>query len=580
METIIIYNISDLIPYAESLKAEPLLAVDTETTGLNPHIHKIRLIQLAWKDKILIIDCFSFLPEGYTIIKEILESKSLKIFQNAKFDLQFFMAMNILPPNIFDTMIAAQILAPLGGPKKFNLGELSRYYLNEEMDKELQKSDWSRHLTEDQIRYAGKDAAVLLKLYKVLTGQIYEKGLMDIARIEFSCIFSVTQMEYYGILLDIDSWKHLTEQMEEEKIAAIAQLNQFTDSPAYTQMTLWGDEEIVNNNFDSNTYLLSLLHKHQIDVENTSKSTLAPYRDNPLVMAVSRYRSASKLLSAFLHPMEQMVNPKTGRIHPRYGQISAYSGRMSCYSPNIQQIPRSQEFRRCFMAPEGRKLLIADYSQIELRVMAQITEDRRMLEAYKNGEDLHRLTASFMLNKPVEEVDKEERQYAKAVNFGLIYAMGASGLCQYALQSYGVEMTLEQAERFRKLFFEAYPGVKHWHNELLKNHQEMTQGQTLSGRKFLLPQWYGLPAFSNTPVQGTAADILKKALGDLAYQLKGTDAYIIATVHDEILMECPEEKVDYYAEMLKNTMIQASDSILTNVPAEVEVSIGNTWAEK
>ncbi|HIU76169.1 MAG TPA: bifunctional 3'-5' exonuclease/DNA polymerase [Candidatus Pelethocola excrementipullorum] len=578
MGTIIIKSESEFSLYVDDIKQQRILAVDTETTGLDPHHHKIRLVQLAWKEMILIIDCFSFLPKGHDLLKAVLETPSIKILQNAKFDLQFFMAIGMLPPNIFDTMLAAQILAPLGGPKRFNLGELARYYLNDDVDKTLQKSDWSKKLTDEQLIYAGKDVEVLLRLYKVLTELIYERKLTDIAAIEFRCVFSVAQMEYYGIKLDTESWTELTKRIEDEKKETIDQLNTFTDTPTYTQMTLWGEEEIINNNFDSNSYVLSLLHKHDIPVENTSKYELSPYRKHPLVIALTRYRTASKMLSSFLRPMTQMLSPDTHRLHPKYGQISAVSGRMSCYSPNIQQIPRSLAYRKCFVAPEGRMLLIADYSQIELRVVAQITQDKRMLEAYRNGEDLHSLTASFMLNKPVQEINKEERQYAKAVNFGLIYAMGSAGLCQYALQSYGVELSLEQAEKFRKLFFEAYPGVRRWHNQL--NHQQSIRGQTISGRKFMFPQGYGLPMLSNTPVQGTAADILKKALGDLAYKLRGTDAYIIATVHDEILMECPGKDADYYARMLKDTMENASNSILRSVPMEVEVSIGQSWSEK
>ena len=578
MDTIIIKTKSVFSLYVESIKQQRILAVDTETTGLDPHHDKIRLVQLAWKENILIIDCFSFLPKGLDLLKEVLETPSVKVLQNAKFDIQFFMAIGILPLNIFDTMLAAQILAPLGGPKRFNLAELTRYYLKEEVDKALQKSDWSKDLTDEQLMYAGKDVEVLLRIYEVLTKQIYERKLTDIAAIEFRCVFSIAQMEYYGIKLDLKSWTELTKKIENEKKDAISQLNAFTDSPTYTQMTLWGGEEIVNNNFESNPYVLSLLHKYNIPVDNTSKSALSPYRLHPLVIALTRYRTASKMLSSFLHPMRQMIHPDTGRIHPKYGQISAISGRMSCYSPNIQQIPRSLEYRKCFIAPEGRKLLIADYSQIELRVMAQITQDKRMLDAYKNGEDLHSLTASFLLNKSVQEINKEERQYAKAVNFGLIYAMGSAGLCQYALQSYGVEMSLKQAEKFRKLFFEAYPGVRRWHNQL--NHQQSTRGQTISGRKFMFPQGYGLPILSNTPVQGTAADILKKALGDLACKLKGLDTYIVATVHDEIIVECPEKDASYFAKMLKDTMEEASNTILRSVPMEVEVSIGQSWSEK
>jgi len=246
-------------------------------------------------------------------------------------------------------------------------------------------------------------------------------------------------------------------------------------------------------------------------------------------------------------------------------------------SPNIQQIPRSAKFRACFIAPLGRKLIIADYSQIELRVAAEITHDPRMTAAYHNGDDLHRLTASLMLGKDMDSVAPQERQAAKAVNFGLIFAMGAAGLKGYAEQSYGVEMTLEQAEQFRNSFFKAYTGMDKWHRALKKN--PPTEGRTLAGRRFAFSKNAGLAIFSNSPVQGTAADITKKALGMLVNRLKGTDTHIIGVIHDEILLESPDETADEAAEILKSTMEAAGNSILKSVPCEAEVSIAQNWAD-
>ncbi len=323
---------------------------------------------------------------------------------------------------------------------------------------------------------------------------------------------------------------------------------------------------------------LRTLREHGLEVKNTSKAALAAHRSHPLVAAVSRYRSAAKLLSSYLLPIPKMLRPDTGRLHPQYAQIAAWTGRMSCYAPNIQQIPRDEAFRSCFAAPEGRRLLIADYPQIELRVAAQITRDRRMLEAYRRGLDLHGLTASLILGTPPEAISPQERQYAKAGNFGLIYAMGADGLRLSARQSYGVEMTREQAERFRRLFFEAYPAVRRWHAMLDSRRQP--QGRTLAGRKYAFPAWYGLPAHSNAPVQGTAADILKKALGTLALSLSGSDAFPVAAIHDEVIVECPKERVGYYGAILKNAMEQAAAAILPDVPTAVEVRAARRWSEK
>jgi len=298
--------------------------------------------------------------------------------------------------------------------------------------------------------------------------------------------------------------------------------------------------------------------------------------NHPLVKTISAYRKTAKSLSSFLYPIPGMIHPKTGRLHPHYAQNGAWSGRMSCWNPNIQQIPRSAKFRACFIAPPGRKLIIADYSQIELRVAAEITRDPRMTEAYRKGDDLHRLTASLMLNKDMNMVAPQERQAAKAVNFGLIYSMGAAGLKQYAAQSYGTEMTLEQAEEFRNRFFKAYTGIAKWHRTL-KN-EPPKESRTLAGRKFTFSENSGLAILSNTPVQGTAADIAKKALGLLVNRLKNTNTHIMGVIHDEIIVESSDEKADEAAEILKTTMEEAGNSILKYVPCQAEVSISQNWS--
>ena len=201
-----------------------------------------------------------------------------------------------------------------------------------------------------------------------------------------------------------------------------------------------------------------------------------------------------------------------------------------------------------------------------------------MIDAYARGLDLHSLTASLILGKTMESISGQERQYAKAVNFGLIYAMGAEGLRLSAQQSYGVAMTHEQAADFRRLFFEAYPAIRDWHTALAR--RRSPEGRTLTGRRYSFPKWYGLPAHSNAPVQGTAADILKRALGGLAVKLAGTDAFIAAAIHDEIIMECPQEEAEYYGAVLKREMEEAADSILPDVPTKVEVRIAGNWSEK
>ena len=517
----------------------------------------------------------TFLPEGMDVIKDILESHAVKVFQNAKFDLQFFFGLNIYPVPIFDTMLAGELLRSSGGASRVNLAVLAKHYLDIEITKDEQKSDWSGVLSESQLIYAARDAEILLKLREAMVGEIYKNQLSEIALIEFSCVHAMAQIEYAGISIDLPRWEKLLSNTEAERDKALDALYTYTERPA-AQLNLWGEEIVEDHNFDSNPFVLKLLKANGINTKSTSKNDLAPYMKNPLVKTLTDYRKSAKLLSSFLHPIPKMLNHKTERLHPHYAQIGAWNGRMSCWNPNIQQIPRSLDFSSCFIAPSGKKLIIADYSQIELRVAAEITRDNRMMAAYKSGDDLHTLTASLMLGKPFGDIQKQERQAAKAVNFGLIYAMGAAGLKQYALQSYGANMTLEQAEDFKTRFFKAYTGINAWHRDLRK--LSPTEGRTHTGRKFTFSPDSGLSGLCNTPVQGTAADIVKKALGMLSERVRGTEIRIIAVVHDEILLESSDDIADDAAALLKLTMEEAGNSVLKHVPCQADVVISQNWA--
>lgn len=562
-----------------ALAAAKVVAVDIETTGLDPHRDRVRLIQLATPGMpVLVIDCFAFLPQGAESLRAALAGAGVKVFHNAKFDLQFLLALGIEVAHVFDTMLAAQLLRTSGGPERANLAAVCRHYLQEDINKEEQRSDWSATLTGEQLAYAAKDAEVLLRLREAMIPLIYANGLSAVAKAEFSCVLAIAHMEYHGIYLDLTRWQALLERTEVLRDQALEKLYAFSGRPNY-QLTLWGEEVTTgDSNFDSNAYVLRLLKENGIVVPSTSKQHLSLFMRHPLVQALSDYRKHAKALSSFLYPIPSMVHPMTGRVHPRYGQIGAWSGRMSCGGPNIQQIPRDAAFRHCFRAEEGNALVIADYSQIELRVAAQIAGDGRMAEAYRIGEDIHRLTASLISDIPMESVTKAQRQAAKAVNFGLIYGMGAAGLQQYAQLSYGVEMPLAQAERFRDRFFRAYPGIAAWHQRI--RDARPTEQRSLMGRRFTFKRDSGLSGLYNTPVQGTAADIAKAALGMLAQRLHGTHVRIIATVHDEILLESRADHANEVAALLKETMEQAGNTVLAGIPCIADAVVTDSWDGK
>jgi DNA polymerase-1 len=240
-------------------------------------------------------------------------------------------------------------------------------------------------------------------------------------------------------------------------------------------------------------------------------------------------------------------------------------------------MPRTAAFRRCFIAPPGSRLVIADYSQIELRVMAELSGDPRMLAAYQAGEDLHRLTAALLLDKAMDHVTRAERQAAKAVNFGLIYAMGVEGLRGYAQHSYGVTLTPEEARSFRERFFAAYGGVAEWQQQI-REALPLTESRTLSGRRRQWTEPPGIAARYNTPVQGGAADIIKRALGLLPQALQGTGAVIVGTIHDEILVEVSEDRAPEVASILKMTMEQVGQAYLARVPVVADARMASSWA--
>ncbi len=575
----VIHSAAEMQEWAAGLSAAKVMAVDIETTGLDPHSHRARLIQLVVPGMpVLVIDCFSFLPQGLELLRAALTGDGVKVFHNAKFDLQFLLALGIRVTHVFDTMLAAQILRSSGGPERANLAAVCKHYLNETVDKNEQKSDWSAALTAAQLAYAAKDALILLRLREAMIPIIYQNGLDTIAKTEFSCVLAIAQMEFNGVYLDGPRWQALTHDTEIQRDQALERLYVYSGHPSH-QLTLWGEEiSLDDGNFESNAYVLKLLKSNGIDVSSTSKQHLAPYSSHPLIRALSDYRKHQKALSMFLYSMPEMVHPITHRLHPRYGQIGAWSGRMSCGGPNIQQIPRSAAFRQCFRAEEGNALVIADYSQIELRVAAQIAGDQRMAKAYRAGEDIHRLTASLVSDVPMDAVTKAQRQAAKAVNFGLIYGMGAAGLQQYAQLSYGVDMTLPQAEQFRSRFFGAYTGIAAWHKRL--RDAPPTEERSLMGRRFTFGGNPGLSGLANTPVQGTAADIAKAALGELAQQLNGAKTRIIATVHDEILLEAPADQAPTMAAVLKETMERAGNAVLGNIPCVADAVIAAAWDGK
>jgi DNA polymerase-1 len=296
--------------------------------------------------------------------------------------------------------------------------------------------------------------------------------------------------------------------------------------------------------------------------------------DHPLASLLRDYRAAKKLATTYGAGWLK-GGYCDGRVYANWWQLGAGSGRMACSNPNLQNLPRDQQYRQCFAAPPGRVLVKADYSQIELRIAAKIANETNMIEAYRRGDDLHVLTARQVVGN--NEISKADRQLAKAVNFGLLYGMGARGFRVYARTKYGVELTEEQAQQYRSAFFKAYPGLAAWHRKVGRTEKRPIETRTLAGRRVLNVS--GFNEKLNTPVQGTGADGLKRALG-LLWERRGKcpGAAPVLVVHDEIVIECDQSQADDAAVWLKQAMLDGMTSLIDPVPVEVEVSIARTWA--
>ncbi len=449
-----------------------------------------------------------------------------------------------------------------------NLKDVALRELEFELDKEQQTADWGGELTPEMLGYAARDSEVLLPLTEVFEGKAEASDLTQVMEIEHRALPAIVWMGNAGVPFDTEGWREHLERVEKDKDRLGLALKEMAPKHPEGKEWNWGSWQQVLQAFG----LLG------VKLPDTKEETISRC-EHPLAAALLSYKKVSKLTSTYGLSLLEKVE-EDGRIYASWRQIGAATGRMACSSPNLQNLP--PEVRKHVRATEGRVLVKADYSQIELRIAAKISGDERMLEAYQRGEDLHSITAQGITGK--EEITKEERKLAKAVNFGLLYGQGAEGLRNYARGSYGVEMGLEDAQRYRKRFFQTYPGIKAWHeHEWHELKHGNTETRTLTGRRRT-----GIRSFNervNSPVQGTGADGIKLALALLHKRRdEFPSAVPILAVHDEIVVECDEEQAEEVQVWLEGAMKDGMEEVLNrpeaegpSVPVEVEAEIGESW---
>ena len=607
------------------------LCCDFETTGLDARVHEPRLLQLCStkedeEDRVVyVIDLFKC--ENIDGLKALIESRSMLLFHNANFDLQFFLKLGIdYKKKIFDTFIAERCLRAGFKEKKVSpktekvfFGDVScslkavvERRLEIEISKEQQVSDWSQlELTLEQVEYAAKDVDILPKIAALQLQELAAENLLEVYGLESQVIRPVALMCHYGFNVDVSKVKLLQAEKKKELDVATRVFCESLDSrlPDDKKLPKLPDGSIAIGknpkkefNPGSNQQCIKCFNAIGTDLPldaRTGKQTLSQVAlsefdsDDP---TLNLLRKRTKLETALAH-VEKIIdniNPVSGHMHSGYNSYGANSGRFTSsgakrvtgkkkkeqWGINIQQVPRDKEFRECFVPSPGYKFVIADYSQIELRLAAELIGIPQMIQAFQEGADLHSLTASLIYNVEIESVEKSQRQMGKTLNFALLYGMGFKKYKTYAASS-GNIITMSEAKVAHAGFHRAYPRLREWHRERNAMVQDgWTYVRTPIGRRRLLSyDDAAMTTCANTLIQGAGADILKLAIARLG-KFVSDKFRPIATVHDELVFEVIEGEEEHYKSVLETQMKEAAETVLSEVPVKCDANVGVSWAEK
>lgn len=581
------------------LEAAELFAFDTETTSLDymqaeivgvsfatapgkaayvplAHDHEEAPEQL---DRQSVLERLRPLLEG---------DKRNLVGQHIKYDINVLRNHGIELVNVaHDTMLESYVLDSTA--TRHDMDSLARKYLDVSTVKfEDIAGKGKKQLTFNQIavdvasHYAAEDADITLRLHRALWPKL--SAIEPLKRlyetIELPALQVLSRMEYTGVRIDAD----MLDKQGQKIAATIDEVRQAAFDDAGKEFNLGSPKQIGEIFFEEKQF--PIMRKTPKGQPSTAEDVLEQLAiDYPLPRLILQHRGLTKLMSTYIEKLPQQVNPGTLRVHTSYNQAVASTGRLSSTDPNLQNIPvRTEEGRRireAFVAEKGYRLLAADYSQIELRIMAHLSADEGLVKAFEDGLDVHRATAAEVFGVPLEAVEDDQRRSAKAINFGLIYGMSAFGLAKQ------LSIPRGEAQQYIDLYFERYPGVRHYMDETRALAKEQGYVETVFGRRLYLPDInarnaqlrnYAERTAINAPMQGTAADIIKRAMIDVDAWLRAEqeDARIIMQVHDELVLEVKAGELERIGEQVQQRMIAAAS---LKVPLEVDVGVGNSWEE-
>ncbi len=586
---------ADLERLIKKLKQQAEFALDTETDGLNPFKDNLIGISLAWRAGEAYYVPLNVLKRHKELkdkLKKILGAEKIKkVGHNIKFDLEVLQRAGFeLKGIIFDTMVASYLLNP--GSRQHKLDTIVFNEFGYEMTpieeligpkgkKQLNMAEIDLELVAD---YAAEDADYTWRLYEVLKKRLVKNQLVDLMdKIEVPLIKVLAKMESYGVLIDRNFLERMSRELDkkikslEEKIYKLAGVKFNVRSPLQLK-------EVLFNKLNISTAGLA---KTKTGI-STAAAELEKLRGrHKIIDLIEDHRELSKLKSTYTDALPELINPLTGRIHTSFNQTVTATGRLSSSDPNLQNIPiRSElgrQIRRAFVAPRGYQIVSIDYSQIELRIAAAMSGDKKMIEAFRRGEDIHTRTAVEVFEVSPDKVTADMRRKAKEVNFGIIYGLGPRGLAQRTGMSY------DEALFFIEKYFDIFSGLKEYLEETIALAHAQEYVETLFGRRRYLPEinaeHQGLGAQAermalNHPLQGTAADLIKLAMIKvdklIEDEFKGEEVKMILQVHDELVFEINKSLVKKAAGLIADEMETVHK---LKVPIKVEVKVGDNWGE-
>ena len=587
-------KIKQLESWVTKINKSSLLALDTETTGLDYMDAKLVGISLSVKSGEA-----AYIPLGHQEeeqldvnvvlkkLKPILESKKTKIVgQNIKFDRNILTRHGInLASFENDTMLMSYVLNSTA--TRHNLDALAQYYLKyktttfeDVAGKGVKQVTFDLVPMDQAVHYASEDADITYRLHEELKSRLAKEPVLNtlLEEVEIPLITVLSDMEQAGTLVNERVLKAQSKNFSER----ITKLETEAYELAGQEFNLGSPKQLQEIFFEKLKY--PVLQKTPGGQPSTAENVLQQLsEDYELPKIILEHRTLSKLKSTYTDKLPSQISPSTGRIHTSFNQTGTSTGRLSSSDPNLQNIPiRTEDGRRirqAFEAPNGYQLISADYSQIELRVIAHLSKDEGLLKAFKEGQDIHSSTASEVFGVDLQEVELDQRRSAKAINFGLIYGISAFGLSKQL----GINRNL--AAEYMDIYFSRYPGVRKYMNKTKTEAKKTGYVETLYGRRLYLPEISTGNAIRrqaaervaiNAPVQGTAADIMKKAMLSVNDSLKKQkiDAKLILQVHDELVVESHEKDTEKGTKILTDSMSKAAQ---LSVPLEVEIGIGKNW---